>query len=505
MGIVWWMWLLLAGMVAWVVQAWASGLLNRRYARRLEKPTRGAYERYRPRVAVVIPCKGDEPGLAERLAAWAGQRYEVEIPDASSLPERRSSASAWGGGGEGVRVMVVVESEADPAYAVARGVAGEGGVEVLVAGVAPGNQGQKTHNQLAALAVLGGGEGVPDASSLPERRSSASAWGGVPGSPGVPGVVVFADSDGWVDARFLGRLVGPLGEARNLVSTGYRWLVPGGSGQRREGPRRDGVGFGDAWGWVGALCNASVAVLEVRDAWVHPWGGAMAMRWGTLVDGRLVERLTGSLSDDYQVGEMVRELAQRYQTLRPPPRSGPQRRREGETAGGASGWASGETSGGGGRCYFVAGCVVATPVHFSLGELWSWGRRQYQITRLHAPRLYLHALWITSLNVLGFVATVAALFTPLWPAAVGAVGLHLTADLWRVRWRGRAVRRMFSGGGPPSQRMAFRGQGWVDVLASPLVAGVHLGLILAGGVGRVVRWRGVRYRVKGPQSVTRLS
>ena len=45
---------------------------------------------------------------------------------------------------------------------------------------------------------------------------------------------------------------------------------------------------------------------------------------------------------------------------------------------------------------------------------------------------------------------------------------------------------------------------WVDCWLTWLVMGVNLALLLGAAVGRTIAWRGIRYRMDGPQQVRRL-
>ncbi len=242
--------------IAWSAQAVLSVLVVRKFARRYEKERRPQHDRYRPPAAVIVPFKGIDPGLQENLRHLCEQFY----------PQ--------------YRLVLVVESEDDPAYPVLRRAVEQcthAQVDLLVAGRAPGQQGQKVHNQLAAIA------------HLEACHSEEEVW-------------VFADSDARLEPNWLGQLVGPLGEAPTGVTTGYRWLVP----RAREGEDRPTI-----WAVRASVMNSTVACFAGRNAFNLAWGGSMALRRETAIAGDLKQVLAGSINDDYPVTLMVRRLGLR--------------------------------------------------------------------------------------------------------------------------------------------------------------------------------------------------
>ena len=241
---------------AWGTQAVLSVLVVRKFARRFEKFRRPQHDTYRPRVAVIVPFKGRDAQLEANLQSLCAQDY----PD--------------------YQLIGVVESTDDPAYGVLRAAARRHEsprIEVLTAGPAAPAQGQKTHNQLAAIA------------HLQAQTNGEAVW-------------VFADSDIEAPPHWLARLVGPLGESPTGLTTGYRWLVP----TARAGARRPSV-----WAVLGSVMNATVACFCGRDAFNHAWGGSMALRVETARAGAIQTVLRGAINDDYPLTDMVRDLGLR--------------------------------------------------------------------------------------------------------------------------------------------------------------------------------------------------
>jgi ceramide glucosyltransferase len=130
---------------------------------------------YAPRVAVLCPCKGMEPGLEGNLLAlteFERQNYEIFFILAAGSDAARSA----------------VERIAASSKVKAR---------VVIAG-SPSNSGEKVNNLRVAV------EQLP-----PEFE-----------------VLVFTDSDGRPGKSWLHHLVAPLGDVRIGATTTMRWLIP---------------------------------------------------------------------------------------------------------------------------------------------------------------------------------------------------------------------------------------------------------------------------------------
>ena len=130
---------------------------------------------YAPRVAVLCPCQGMEPGLERNLLSlteFDRQNYEI---------------------------FFILASGSDPARSMVERIAANSRVkaQVIIAGI-PSNSGEKVNNLRVAV------EQLP-----PEFE-----------------VLVFTDSDGRPGKSWLHRLVAPLGDVRIGATTTMRWLMP---------------------------------------------------------------------------------------------------------------------------------------------------------------------------------------------------------------------------------------------------------------------------------------
>jgi len=141
------------------------------YARRRMRTDPGFHA---PRVAVLCPCKGVEPGLERNLVSlteFNHQNYEV---------------------------FFILASESDPAAAIVKRVisSSRSKAHLIVAGQ-PQGCGEKVNNLRAAV------------EELPEEFE----------------VLVFTDSDGRPGRSWLQRLTAPLGDQRIGATTTMRWLI----------------------------------------------------------------------------------------------------------------------------------------------------------------------------------------------------------------------------------------------------------------------------------------
>jgi ceramide glucosyltransferase len=130
---------------------------------------------YAPRVAVLCPCKGMEPGLERNLLAlteFQRQNYEIFFILAAGSDAARSAVE---------RIATSSKVKA----------------HVVIAG-SPSNSSEKVNNLRVAV------EQLP-----PEFE-----------------VLVFADSDGRPGKGWLHHLVAPLGDVRIGATTTMRWLIP---------------------------------------------------------------------------------------------------------------------------------------------------------------------------------------------------------------------------------------------------------------------------------------
>ena len=200
---------------------------------------------YAPVAALICPCKGNEPGLEENLAALTRfdySNYEIFFTLATSL---------------------------DPALKIIERVkaASPRPVHIVIAGP-PTDCGEKVHILRRAV------------ESLPENFE----------------VMVFTDSDVRLGRAWLKKLVAPLQDPRIGATTSYRWIIPKGS--------LGGGGFASA---LASAWNAAIATLLGNSRGNFCWGGGTAIRRTTFLDAGVLDAWSGAVSDDFAVTRALEE------------------------------------------------------------------------------------------------------------------------------------------------------------------------------------------------------
>jgi cellulose synthase/poly-beta-1,6-N-acetylglucosamine synthase-like glycosyltransferase len=257
-------------------------------------------------------------------------------------------------------------------------------------------------------------------------------------------VVVFADADILPAADWLSRLIRELADPSKTVASGYRWMVP--SDER----------------WSTAFvcaANASIATLLRLPPLSLAWGGSMALRRETL-DALDLERIWDrGVSDDLLLSSAVR----------------------------AHGWTIDSPP----------DVLVPTPAAFSWREAIAFGRRQYLLVRMHAPRQWILGAGATTLPLLGW-AVALPLVAIGDKVAIAALLLANILDHIRARLRGRVPVKLW--GTKIPRRMA-----WLDRWGTPAYLAFHALIIWSTLFGRTVTWAGRTYRVDAQHRVVAMS
>ncbi len=356
---------------------------------------------FTPHVALIIPCKGVDLHFEENLRGFLSQDYPK------------------------YDLIFAVASPNDPAHesieALLQESSGAGGpkTSLVVAGYAD-NRGEKVNNLLRGLS---------------EVDSAAE-------------VLVFADVDARPARDWLRSLVAPLADSKVLVSTGFRWYLPGASfvSQMRA-----------AW-------DTSIATLLGDHDHNFAWGGSMAIRAVDFRRLQVAERYwANTVSDDYALTRAARDAHARIR--------------------------------------FEPRCLVASREDSSFREFLRWSNRQIIITRVYAPHLWrlglaAHVLYCgTFLLGLGLLATVG--ITLPWRGVILALlAAILTLGMAKARLRSIVAQELF----PEESAMLARHGARYWQLA-PLVPWVMLFNFVVAGFTRRIEWRGTHYELRSMNEV----
>lgn len=256
-------------------------------------------------------------------------------------------------------------------------------------------------------------------------------------------VLAFVDSDIHPEPKWLRHLVDPLVRPTVGLVTGYRWYVP-------------------------TRCNLATMTLASLNGipagglgqhkMNHAWGGTMAIRKEHFDRLRIADIWSGAITDDLTLSTAVKKAHL--------------------------------------RVVFEPKCYSASCDAFTWPRLFEFVRRQFIITRVCAPWLWLMALGASLQYAL---AIWAGLFLSIWAWQAGHSYLHLIwpvpVILYALSIVKGFLRRINICIALPDHADAIKPATWLDIFGSPLTNLVMLACILASSLARTITWRGVKYRL----------
>ena len=201
---------------------------------------------YRPKTALIVPCKGIDTNFSTNIASFYNQQYEDYV------------------------LYFVVEDKTDPAYEqlckVKEKLFADSQVKevfILEASVSQ-TCSQKLHNLLHCYRQLG--EDIE--------------------------VMAFADSDACIQPNWLSHIVYPIRRPKCGASSGYRWFIP-------EKRNLATVAL--------AALNAKVTQLLGNTSFNQAWGGSMAIKVDIFEQLGLDKIWANALSDDLSLSYAVKK------------------------------------------------------------------------------------------------------------------------------------------------------------------------------------------------------
>ena len=354
---------------------------------------------YTPAAALICPCKGNERGLEENLMAMTRfdyPNYEIYFVLATSL---------------------------DPALKVIERVklASSKPVHIVIAGPSE-DSGEKVYNLTRAVAAL------------PESVE----------------VFVFTDSDVRAPRAWLTKLIAPLQDPRIGATTGYRWIIPNGSGLN---------GFASA---LASVWNASIATMLGKPHENFCWGGGTAIRKTTFNDAHVLETWKGAVSDDFGITYAL-EVA-------------------------------------GKPIVFCAECFAPTMHPWTLDSMLDFTTRQILITRIYSPRRWK----MGALAHLSYVVTMLFAFYMILYCIVDVDPwgqlLLLTLAIPLLAAMKGALRTIAIYEAIPEWRSAMSNWSWIWAVLAPIIPLVFSYNFIKSLVGRRMVWRGIKYELVGPNT-----
>ena len=361
---------------------------------------------YRPKVALIVPCKGIDTAFDENISSF----YRLDY--------------------DGFELIFVVESREDAAYNRLLNLKDRLKnqtkalkTSVLVAGIAAEGS-QKLHNLLY---------GCKNAQKDVE-------------------VYAFADSDACVRRDWLSFLVYPLRKEKHGVSSGYRWYVP----------LRNNLAT-----LALSAMNAKVAQLLGPTIFNCAWGGSMAVRVDVFQKLGIAEIWQRAISDDLTLSREVKKAKL--------------------------------------KVVFVPGCFVASFEQTDWHSLFEFVRRQFVITRVTVPGTWWFGLFSSAFCVFGLWGfaglTVFSYLNSLEyrQAFLAAAVVFFAGHVTKAFLRQKMVSRIFSADWPRMKIAAL-----ADIIGGPFWSLTLFFCIISSSFGRVINWRGIRYKLTGPTEAVRL-
>jgi hypothetical protein len=257
--------------------------------------------------------------------------------------------------------------------------------------------------------------------------------------------LVLLDADLRPQQWWLAALVAPLLNGRADIVNGYRWPVPA------------VLSPGTV---LAAAIDRGIAVLPRLPQTRPIWGGSLALTRRALEILDLPSTIGRTLTEDLPIGDRAAEAGLRVLTRR--------------------------------------AIRVPTPLSGSIGDLWRFGRRQYQLIRLYRPGLWSLAAFVVTTDLVARIALISRVAgwggAPLMLLLIAALGSLVTEI--RV-----AISRRLEVIDGTGFRFVQHLLAWT-ILPVPAF---HATLIWAGYLASPVVWRHVRYVVDRTGRVTGVS
>lgn len=247
--------------------------------------------------------------------------------------------------------------------------------------------------------------------------------------------IVLLDADIRPQPWWLAALVAPLAADRADLVNGYRWPVPA-----RLSPGTALV----------AGIDRAIAVLPRLSQTRPIWGGSLAVSRDALEALDLPHTIGRTLTEDLPIGDRAAQAGLRVLTrraIRPP-----------------------------------------TPLDGKLGDLWRFGRRQYQLIRLYRRELWCFAALVVTTDLIARIVLLSKLtaWGPALPAVLIIAALGSTAAQIRL-----AIGKKLGVADGIGFRLTQHLVVWT-ILPAPVF---HASMIWGGFITSPVVWRHVRYIV----------
>jgi cellulose synthase/poly-beta-1,6-N-acetylglucosamine synthase-like glycosyltransferase len=254
------------------------------------------------------------------------------------------------------------------------------------------------------------------------------------------------DADAKPNPNWIHALVTPLTYGPHIgATTGYRYYIPV---------------TGHTANKIVSVLNAQVGSLLGPYRRTFAWGGSMAIRRADFFAFGLAKMWQTALSDDYVLSHCVKRVAKR-------------------------------------KIQFVPQCLVASDANFNWASLLEFSVRQYRITKVCEPLIWLTAVGGAILYLTAFCYT---LFNSIYGFVPGAIPDHTNQiAMFCGLYLASIVRGFFLVNGgmhllPEHKKEISTTMLWATI-GSPWCYFINLIALVCSGFGRSIVWRGVAYQM----------
>jgi cellulose synthase/poly-beta-1,6-N-acetylglucosamine synthase-like glycosyltransferase len=262
-------------------------------------------------------------------------------------------------------------------------------------------------------------------------------------------MLAFADSDACAGEHWLRDLLNPLELDKNGVTSGYRGFIP---------KVRNFATLAMSAG------NAKVCQFLGNSRFNLAWGGSMGISVRNFREFGMEEIWSTSLSDDLSLSLAVRKHHR--------------------------------------KVVFAPRCMTAGFVSTTWAELWEFTRRQFMISRVYTPKMWLFSFVSSLVSGLGVpIALAVAVVMNHKGYANAHLYFWLAVILFGFQACRMVIRQQIMNILLPEYKDELR---WVRILDVFFFWGFSILLFLmiaSSAYGRTITWRNIRYRMLGPDNI----
>ena len=261
--------------------------------------------------------------------------------------------------------------------------------------------------------------------------------------------LVFADSDACAGPGWLSNIVYPLRQEKIGAASGYRCFVPGSNNLASI---------------TLAAINAKICEMLGNTRFNLAWGGSMAILVDRFRELGLDKTWTKVLSDDLSLSSAVRKR--------------------------------------GLKMAFVPACMIASYETTTWAKLFEFARRQFIITRIYTPGMWLFGLFSAIFSVAGLWGGIAL---AIWAARNGhtykELCYALPAVFFGCQFARAMIRQQLIAKLLVHDKQRLKIVRIADMTCFWFFSWILLAVIVLSAFGRTITWRKIKYKLNSPTEI----